>query len=204
MRSPPSRAPVEGDGGRQERVCVCVTPSASRAAPFKPHSICRSDGKWARGAQHRAPRFSVSGLSNNHSDGPARGLSAPAGSAVELFSAESQGQSDYNTAGFIQHPLRLSKTGPILGWDMRGNHQHTVSCCAAWSPPARGDAPGSGCSVGARFEPPWPGLIARPAFVCCGTGPPRGHSIACVARSAGLHPLRISLYARAAGSLSFT
>jgi hypothetical protein len=55
---------------------VCVTPSASRAAPFKPHSICRSDGKWARGAQHRAPRFSVSGLSNNHSDGPARGLSA--------------------------------------------------------------------------------------------------------------------------------
>lgn len=38
---------------------MCVTPSASRAAPFKPHSICRSDGKWARGAQHRAPRFSV-------------------------------------------------------------------------------------------------------------------------------------------------
>ena len=30
--------------------------------------------------------------------------------------------------------------------------------------------------------------------------PPRGHSIASVARSAGLHPLRISLYARAAGS----
>ena len=44
-----------------------------------------------------------------------------------------------------------------------------------------------------------PGLIARPAF-CCGTCPPRGHSIASVARSAGLHPLRISLYARAAGS----
>ena len=63
-----------------------------------------------------------------------------------------------------------------------------------------GDAPGSGCSGGARFEAPWPGLIARPAFVCCGTCPPRGHSIASVARSAGLHPLRISLYARAAGS----
>eukprot|EP01046_Picozoa_sp_COSAG06_P026212 COSAG06_NODE_2245_length_7263_cov_19.964964_8_plen_137_part_00 len=48
------------------------------------------------------------------------------------------------------------------------------------------------------------GLIARPAFVCCGTCPPRGHSIASVARSAGLHPLRISLYARAAGSRDAT
>jgi hypothetical protein len=74
---------------------VCVTPSASRAAPFKPHSICRSDGKWARGAQHRAPRFSVSGLSNNHSDGPARGLSAPAGLLWNFFrQGQSQGQSD--------------------------------------------------------------------------------------------------------------
>ena len=75
---------------------MCVTPSASRAAPFKPHSICRSDGKWARGAQHRAPRFSVSGLSNNHSDGPARGLSAPAGSAVELFSGKARGKARGN------------------------------------------------------------------------------------------------------------
>ena len=60
------------------------------------------------------------------------------------------------------------------------------------------------CSGGARFEAPWPGLIARPAFVCCGTCPPRGHSIASVARSAGLHPLRISPYARAAGSRDAT
>ena len=67
-----------------------------------------------------------------------------------------------------------------------------------------GDAPGSGYSGGARFEAPWPGLIARPAFVCCGTCPPRGHSIASVPRSAGLHPLRISLYARAAGSRDAT
>jgi hypothetical protein len=58
----------------------------------------------------------------------------------------------------------------------------------------------SDAAVRGYLSSPWPGLIARPAFVCCGTCPPRGHSVASVARSAGLHPLRISLYARAAGS----
>jgi hypothetical protein len=75
---------------------VCVTPSASRAAPFKPHSICRSDGKWARGAQHRAPRFSVSGLSNNHSDGPRAGSLGLLALLWNFFrQGQSQGHSDY-------------------------------------------------------------------------------------------------------------
>ena len=65
------------------------------------------------------------------------------------------------------------------------------------------------CSGAAGLEAPWPGLIAWPAsLACCAGLPPSaaGHArrvaIAwrALTRLAGLHPLRISPHARAAGS----
>ena len=78
-------------------------------------------------------------------------------------------------------------------------------CCSECIP--------SGCSGAAGLEAPWPGLIAWPAsLACCASLPPSaaGHArraaIAwrALTRLAGLHPLRISPYARAAGSRDAT